>query len=106
MSTEIRPPFAALGAEPVPEPAPESFALTADPQPFDASSLDFLREVYRDPLQPLSVRMRAAIAALSFEHPKLSVSANIHSGFASRLERLMEARGIRTVIDAHPVNRD
>jgi hypothetical protein len=99
LSTEIRPPFAALGA--VKEPEPESFALAPDAPPFDASSLDFLHEVYRDPRQPLPVRMRAAIAALAFEHPKLSVAANFNAGFSSRLERMMEARGLRTVIDAH-----
>jgi hypothetical protein len=53
-----------------------------------SSSLDFLRTVYRDPCQPLARRMRAAIAALPFEHPKLSVTASIgsNSGFAARLE--------------------
>lgn len=52
------------------------------------SSLEFLRQVYRDPGQPMQRRMRAAIAALPFEHPKLAVTANIDGGpgFAARLE--------------------
>src|SRR6516164_8084212 len=53
------------------------------------SSLAFLQAVYRCPDQPLSVRMKAAIAALPFEHPKLAVTAVIEGGadFAARLER-------------------
>jgi hypothetical protein len=89
------PPFATV--EPTEMLAPDEVALA-----LDASSLDFLRTVYRDPAQPLSVRMRAAIAALAFEHPKLSVNANINSGFASRLEAMMVERGQHPVIDGRP----
>lgn len=66
------------------------------------SSLEFLQAVYRDSGQPISRRMRAAIAALPFEHPKLAVTANIvgGSGFAARLEEAI-ARS-RTVIEAKP----
>jgi hypothetical protein len=52
-----------------------------------ASSLEFLRAVYADAAQPMHRRMRAAIAALPFEHPKLAVTATINAeGFAAQLE--------------------
>jgi len=74
-----------------------------------ASSLDFLQSVYRDPCQPLTRRMRAAIAALPFEHPKLAVTANIgpNAGFALRLEQARKRTGAaRLIIDASPVATD
>lgn len=55
--------------------------------PAGASSLEFLRAVYADAAQPIGRRMRAAIAALPFEHPKLAVTATINAeGFGARLE--------------------
>jgi hypothetical protein len=66
--------------EPEAEPAPEIGPAE--------SSLEFLQAVYADPGQPVSRRMRAAIACLPFEHPKLSVVANVDgNGFAAELER-------------------
>jgi hypothetical protein len=46
--------------------------------------------------------MRAAIAAIQFEHPKLAVTANINAGdFADRLDRAVEQS--RRVIEAKPI---
>jgi hypothetical protein len=61
----------------------------------NASPLDFLTAIYRDPRQPMPRRMRAAIEAAPFFHPKLAVNANISGGedFASRLERAIERSG-------------
>jgi polysaccharide pyruvyl transferase WcaK-like protein len=55
----------------------------------NATSLTLLQKVYRSPAVALTTRMRAAIAALQFEHPKLAVTATINSGdFADQLDRL------------------
>lgn len=60
-----------------------------------ASPLTFLRSVYADPNQPMNRRMRAAIAALPFEHPKLAVIASLDAGpgFAARLEAAIARSG-------------
>jgi len=72
------------------------------PLPPDATSLDFLQSVYRDHGQPLSVRMRAAIAALPFERPKLAVVATVGS-FAAEMKTIARERGRSMVIDARPL---
>jgi hypothetical protein len=60
---------------------------TLDLEP-NATSLDLLRAVYRNPQIPLSVRMRAAMAAVPFESPKLAVTAVVsEQSFAELLER-------------------
>jgi len=66
----------------------------------DATPLDFLCAVYRDPQQPMQRRMRAAEAALPFIHPKLSVVA-IGGSFASQMNEL-SLSGKSNVIDAKP----
>jgi hypothetical protein len=51
-------------------------------------SLDLLRAVYRNPGVDLSIRMRAAVACLPFESPKLAVTAVVsETDFATVLER-------------------
>ena len=60
-------------------------------------SIDLLRAVYRNPSIPLPVRMRAAIACLPFETPKLAVTAQVsENDFAAlldqRIKRLEEAK--------------
>ena len=65
-------------------------------EPIAASSpLEFLRAVYSDIRQPMHRRMRAAIAALPFEHPKLAVIATFSGGdgFAAKLEAAIARSG-------------
>ena len=57
----------------------------------NATSLTLLQKVYRSTTIPLATRMRAAMAALQFEHPKLAVTANVEAGdFADQLERAVK----------------
>jgi len=54
------------------------------------TSIDFLRRVYRSKRQPMSLRMRAAIEAAPFEHPRVSAVAMGHftkEDFATLLDR-------------------
>jgi hypothetical protein len=50
--------------------------------------LEFLKAVYSDAELPVNVRLRAAIAAANYEHPKLAVTvvAQANANFAERLE--------------------
>ena len=59
--------------------------------PTDGISLDLLRAVYRNNQLPLTTRMRAAIAALPFEVPKLAVTAVVsEQDFATVLDRRLK----------------
>jgi hypothetical protein len=74
--------------------------------PPDGISLDLLRAIYRSNQLPLTTRMRAAIAALPFESPKLAVTAVVsEQDFATvldkRLKRIEEMRA--NAIEATPV---
>ncbi len=76
----------------------------AEPPPHNA--LDFLQSIYRNPLQPLPVRIRCAVEALPFESPKLSATAVLTSGdFAERLERAIARSGMKPprTIDGRPL---
>jgi len=71
-----------------------------------ASSLDLLQAVYRDPGQQLHTRMRAAMACLPFESPKLLATAIVDErDFATlldrRLKRLEEMKA--NAIEATPL---
>ena len=53
-----------------------------------ASALDYLQDVYRGRRQAEHSRMRAAMAALPFESPKLAVTTNVtNEHFSAMLER-------------------
>jgi hypothetical protein len=57
----------------------------------EANSLDLLRAVYRNPSLALPVRLRAAIAALPHEVPRLAVTALVNEqSFAELLERRLK----------------
>jgi len=76
----------------------ESFELEPN-----ATSLTLLQKVYRSAAIPLSTRMRAAIAALPFESPKLQVVATVNAGdFADQLERAINVS--RKIIEAQPLS--
>ena len=76
----------------------------------EATSLELLQAVYSNPALPLSTRMRAAIAALPFETPKLAVTAigPMSEGFAMQLEKAIARSGkvieaqATTAIEAAP----
>jgi HEAT repeat protein len=73
----------AVSAGVLPEPR-ENSVRTA----LDVESLDFLQAVYRNNSLPLSVRMRAAEAALPFERPKLAaVLSATMDDLGDKLER-------------------
>jgi hypothetical protein len=76
-------------------------------EPEKVNSLEYLQRIYRDPMQPTPVRMRAAIEALQFENPKLSsvgVGYYTNDTFAERLERAIRAS--EKVIEGRVVERD
>jgi hypothetical protein len=59
-------------------------------EPEQVNSLEYLQRIYRDPMQPTSMRMRAAIEALAFENPRLSavgVGYMTNDTFAEKLDR-------------------
>ena len=67
----------------------------------DLSPLDFLRAVYLNEAIPLPMRMRAAVEAAPYIHPKLSATAILEAGdLAERLERAIERSGKAKLINA------
>jgi len=68
-------------------------------------ALEFLQAVYCNDQLPLVVRMRAAMACLPFESPKLAVTAVVSDqDFASLLdERIKNMERVNNEIEAKPV---
>jgi hypothetical protein len=60
-------------------------------QELPQSALEYLQSIYKNPMQPDHVRMRAASLCLPFETPKLAVTGYIKHdvGFAGALERAL-----------------
>jgi len=86
MNDEWLPSFAKItqGSEPTLEDDP--LQLNAN-----ASGLEGLQAVYRNPRLPLQMRIRAMIAALPFETPKLAVTATVsENDFATLLDRRLK----------------
>jgi hypothetical protein len=70
-----------------------------------AMSLEFLQAIYCNNELPLTTRMRAAIAALPFEHPKLAVTAQVsESDFATLLDRRIKRFEEMKLIEQQPTN--
>jgi hypothetical protein len=66
----------------------------------EPTPLDFLKAVYLNEGLPLSVRMKAAIEAAPYVHPKLSATAVLTSeDFGDRLERaILRSIGARRAL--------
>src|SRR5579863_7356635 len=64
-----------------PEVLPRGIAV-----PPDATPLEFLRQVYTDASVPLPPRIRAAVEAAPFAHPKLSAIFDVGRAMGRRLE--------------------
>jgi hypothetical protein len=73
---------------------PEMEYQSGDAEPFELppgeTSLSFIQKIYRSPSQPIARRMRAAMATLQHEHPKLTakgVGSMNGETFAAMLDR-------------------
>jgi hypothetical protein len=72
--------------------------LEIDPK---ATPLEFLQTVYRNPKQPMQRRLKAAIEAPEYVHPRLAVTATINSGdFATQLDQAVERSRMVLMIEA------
>src|SRR5262245_60052212 len=74
----------------------------------EISALSYLQSIYRDPLQPTGVRMRAAMAAVPFARPKLAVTAYLSNAddFAARLDKAILRSRPPKIIEYGPEHND
>ena len=69
------------------------------------SALSFLQACYRNPSLNLTTRMRAAVAALPFESPKLAVTAVVsEQDFATVLDRRLKRIEQMKLLESRVVN--
>jgi len=71
--------------------------------------LQFLQAVYLNESLPLNLRLRAAIEAAPYEHPRMSAVAVgylTNNTFAERLDRAIEASNRAKVIEGRVIERD
>jgi hypothetical protein len=68
--------------------------------PNDATPLDFLEAVYRSSTQPIYQRMKAAIEAAQYRHPRLAMTATIsEGGIAEMLDKAIARSGVKLTIE-------
>lgn len=81
----------------------EQEVVPVEPLDQDLDALTYLQMVYRGQIQAEGPRMRAAMACLQFERPKLAVVASVNdpSAFAERLERAIARSGVRPPLIEH-----
>ena len=73
---------------------------------FKPTPLDFLEAVYLNEQLPLTVRMRAAIEAALYVHPKRSsINVRYDDSFANRLELALRASNAQ-LIEARAINEE
>jgi hypothetical protein len=73
------------------------------------SALAYLQSIYKNPVLPEHVRMRAASLCLPFETPRLAVTGYIKddAGFAAQLERaLSRSNAAMEEIELQPADGD
>ena len=70
--------------------------------PANGTSLDLLQAIYKNPSMPLHVRMRAAMACLQHEHPKLGISIQASETDFARLLDARIARHQSRLIEHQP----
>jgi|SRR6516164_5266317 len=75
--------------------------------PSNVNALEFLQATYRSTELSFHTRMRAAIAAIPFESPKLQATATLQLGldFASKLERAVLRSAKVKLVARVPVER-
>ena len=82
------------------EPEPQEIEI-----PPNGTSLDLLQAVYRNNYLPSPTRMRAAMAAIHFEHAKLMATAVLNEqSYAELLDRRLARMAEQKLIEAKPTS--